>query len=453
MSKKILFSPVGGTDPIKYLRDGSMLHICRHYKPDVVYLYLSHEMMEYHRQDNRYVDAIERLGIYMGHTFDVHIIERDDLIDVQQYDMFYKDFRQEIQKIEQTMESGDELILNMASGTPAMKSALFVMATFAEYRFLPVQVSTPQKTMNKKYEDRENFENDLEFELNEDNAEDAPNRCLEVKSLNLAKMLKLEEVKKHILVYDYPAALAVAEEIKADLTEDTYTLLQIADARIKLDHSRISRLKAGKKYRIYPIEESNKRKVFEYALSLQLKIIKQDYADFIRGITPLTVDLLEYILKLKCGIVVDECCTIDKKTGVRKWDVAKLKKAGLLELLNKGYQGGFHGGNVYAHHLNKIISEKCKDSSIRQNSAKITEIEGQVRNIAAHEIVSVTDEWIQEKTAGTARDAWNIFTIIKHLAGSAGIAAEKDEAWKSYDSMNSMMIEALDIGFDPTKIP
>lgn len=27
MGKRILFSPVGGTDPIKYLHDGSMLHI------------------------------------------------------------------------------------------------------------------------------------------------------------------------------------------------------------------------------------------------------------------------------------------------------------------------------------------------------------------------------------------------------------------------------------------
>ncbi len=71
MSKKILFSPIGGTDPIKYLRDGSMLHICRHYKPDVVYLYLSHEMLEYHKKDNRYVGSIAWLGKYLNHSFDV----------------------------------------------------------------------------------------------------------------------------------------------------------------------------------------------------------------------------------------------------------------------------------------------------------------------------------------------------------------------------------------------
>ena len=61
MGKRILFSPVGGTDPIKYLHDGSMLHICRHYRPDEVVLYMSKEIMEKHKKDNRYVRTIELL--------------------------------------------------------------------------------------------------------------------------------------------------------------------------------------------------------------------------------------------------------------------------------------------------------------------------------------------------------------------------------------------------------
>lgn len=30
---RVLFSPIGGTDPISNCRDGAMLHICRVYKP------------------------------------------------------------------------------------------------------------------------------------------------------------------------------------------------------------------------------------------------------------------------------------------------------------------------------------------------------------------------------------------------------------------------------------
>ena len=60
--KKILFSPIGGTDPISNFRDGAMLHICRIYKPDIVYLYLSKEMCEFQEKDDRYRYCLEQLA-------------------------------------------------------------------------------------------------------------------------------------------------------------------------------------------------------------------------------------------------------------------------------------------------------------------------------------------------------------------------------------------------------
>ncbi|MCM1416703.1 MAG: CRISPR-associated protein Csm6 [bacterium] len=434
MSKKILFSPVGGTDPIKYLRDGSMLHICRHYKPDIVYLYISREMLEYHKKDNRYIDAIERLGNHLKHSFEVKLIERDTLIDVQQYDIFYQDFREEIIKIENTMDAGDELLLNMASGTPAMKSALFVIATFAEYRFHPIQVSTPKKSMNAEYEDRIEYDNELNWELNEDNLEDAPNRCTEVKSLNLMKMIKIEVIKKHIMAYDYTAALTVADEIEEDFSKDAYALLQIMDARVRLDHAKISKLVNGKPYDIYPVKAGDQQKIFEYALVLQMKMKKQEYADFIRGITPLVVDLLEDILKSKCKIALEDCCTINGKDGIMKWNREKLSRMGLINYLDKEYKsaGGFKCGPVYSSQIAKIITYKSSDRDLIRKVNDMTEIEGKVRNVAAHEIVSVTEEWFQDRTGKNARE---IFEMIKYLIGKAGINAKKED-WQSYDSIN-----------------
>lgn len=446
MSKKILFSPVGGTDPIKYFRDGSMLHICRHYRPDIVYLYMSHEMLEYHRKDNRYIDAVNRLGILLDHVFEVRLIERDELINVQQYDVFYQDFRAEMIQIENQMEEGDELLLNMASGTPAMKSALLVMATFAEYRFKPIQVSTPQNGMNTVHEDRKDYDNELNWELNEDNLEGAMNRCTEVKSLNLTKMIKAEIIKKHVKSYDYGAALAVASEMKQDISEDAYTLIRIMDARVKLDHKSISKLTAGGEYDIYPVKEGDKQQVFEYALVLQMKIRKQEYADFIRGITPLVVDLLEDILLNRCKIKLDDCCT-QSKDGVRKWNQDKLEKNGLAAFLEKEYRnkGGFRGGPVYSSQIAKIIEYRCQDAILIRKVNDMVEIEGKVRNIAAHEIVSVTDEWILERTKRenkAGKKAQEIFGMMKELMGEAGINVKK-EFWQSYDTINDMIVREL----------
>ena len=125
MSKTYLFSPIGNTDPIKYFYDGSMLHICRYYKPDVVILYLSQEMILHHEKDNRYVRSIELLGEKLGHTFEVRIIRDEQMVDVQQYDLFYHAFRGIIADIEEGMMPEDTLIVNMASGTPAMKNIDF----------------------------------------------------------------------------------------------------------------------------------------------------------------------------------------------------------------------------------------------------------------------------------------------------------------------------------------
>ena len=69
MGKRILFSPIGGTDPIKYQRDGSLLHICRVYQPDEIYLYLSKEMLSRSEKDDRYCKTIELLGEKLNHSF------------------------------------------------------------------------------------------------------------------------------------------------------------------------------------------------------------------------------------------------------------------------------------------------------------------------------------------------------------------------------------------------
>lgn len=114
MAKRILFSPIGTTDPIKNYKDGSMLHICRKYKPDKVYLYLSAEMMEHHKEDNRYVYCIEKLSEMIGKEIEVECIFRLELKNVQVYDVFYEDFRGIIRDIEKEMSDGDELIVNIA---------------------------------------------------------------------------------------------------------------------------------------------------------------------------------------------------------------------------------------------------------------------------------------------------------------------------------------------------
>ena len=272
MAKKYLFSPVGNTDPIKYFHDGSLLHICRHYQPDEVYLYLSKEMIENHKKDNRYVKTIELLSKKINHTMKVHIFENCNMIDVQQYDIFYTEFRKIIGNIEDKKEEDDILLVNMASGTPAMKSALLVMATLAEYRFIPIQVSTPKKKGNLEYEDREDYDVEANWELNEDNKEDAINRCSEIKCLNLLRLLKIDIIKKHLLSYDYRAALEVGKDIKNDISKEAFSWLEAASARSVLDWDKMNKVLPKGNGIVTTVKADDvKRSLFEYTLILDLK--------------------------------------------------------------------------------------------------------------------------------------------------------------------------------------
>ena len=436
MAKKYLFSPIGNTDPIKYLYDGSMIHICRYYQPDVVYLYLSKEMMENHKKDNRYVKTLELLGEFLHHKFEIHIIENSDMIDVQQYDIFYNEFHRIIAEIEEQKDSEDILLVNMASGTPAMKSALLVMATLSEYRFLPIQVSTPQKKSNLEHEERDEYDVDANWELNMDNEETAENRCQEVKCLKLMRLLKIDMIKKHLLAYDYHAALAVGKEIKEDLSPVAYQWLETADARSLLDWTRMNRVLPENNGIITAVRGENEKKVlFEYMLALDLKVKRGEYADFIRAITPLGVDLLEIVLEQSCDIDITRYY---KQNNQRIWDKNRLVGE-ILDILNQKFYP-FRYGPVYSAHLLEIIQKKCTDTLMVQRIQELVNIEQNVRNVAAHNIVSVTPEWIKERTGKSVDD---IFWILKYVCEQIKINTRK-ENWNSYDSMNKRIIDELD---------
>ena len=309
MNKTVLFSPIGGTDPISQdnYKDGSMLHICRFMKPDKVYLYLSKEMTEYENYDHRYTYCLDKLMEYQGRKFEYERIERPELTDVYDYDFFYPEFSEIInQIINNEMDETDTLILNIASGTPAMKSALAVMQTISEYPCRLIQVTTPNKSINKH--DISGYDPILMWEYNEDNLPGSENRCIDVSLPALALMKKEEIIKMHIQACDYRAALQVAETLPAPATEKYIDLIRMAAARLQFDLSTVSKLETKTGFECLPIRSGDAIRRFEYALNLQIKLNKQEYADFIRAITPLIVDLFEQVLEGKCSFDVDDYC-------------------------------------------------------------------------------------------------------------------------------------------------
>ena len=73
------------------------MHICRIYKPDIVYLYLSKEMCEFQEKDDRYRYCLEQLGKKLDKHFEIIEIQKNELEEVQVFDTFMKEYREVLQ--------------------------------------------------------------------------------------------------------------------------------------------------------------------------------------------------------------------------------------------------------------------------------------------------------------------------------------------------------------------
>lgn len=447
MGKKILFSPVGGTDPISEnnYRDGSMLHICRHYKPDKVILYLSKEMAEKHHKYNPYGYCIEKLAELQNRHIDVEYIERNELTKVQEFDYFYKDFRDILMNIMGDMDEDDEFLLNISSGTPAMKSGLVVLKTLGELPCRTIQVVTPTGKLNE----HSHKENDYEtlWELDEDNNPDSANRCIEVECPTLAIIKKEEIIKKHIEAYDYSAALQVAKTIKkSTMDKGYYSLIEMAKYRESLDYKKALEISLKEKAYCFPVRDDKGIKLFEYALNIDVKRRRHEYADFIRSITPLFVDLFELVLKHETGIDINKYCRIEKKRkhSVRVWDLEKLNGSDVLNALNSKYErkGGLKEVTVSSDQLVELLKEfiPISKKELIDLISNLREVEETIRNTAAHEIVSVTDDVIKNKTNFSSNA---IMRMIEKVFSYTDLDI-RDEYWNSYDLMNQLIIERID---------
>lgn len=448
--KKVLFSPVGGTDPIapSTEKDGSMLHICRVYKPDVVYLYMSAEMLKRHIRDNRYVYCIERLGEYLNHKFEIHIIERPEFVNVQDYDYCFEEFQGVFKEIEEKLEADDVLYLNIASGTPAMKGGLLFLATIGEYKYIPVQVTTPDEHINKHYGVEDNdYEPELYWSENLDNTPDFINRCKEINCPNLRIVIEKNIISKHIAEYDYAAAYRLAGDLKDNMSDKAYNMISMALARQQLDIKKVQQFEKSTGTDILPVRQGNRINLVEYTLGLRIKYKRKEYGDFIRAISPLLTDLFEAIIKEKCKVDLRKKYWYEDNKGIWKWKKEKMEACDegrkILSKMEVYYGNEFRDNTaVMASNLVPVINCLLSDNGkIVKKVNDLRNIEEKIRNLAAHEIVAITDENISDKLEQKI-SIEQIYENIKSLVSFIGIG-NSESIWYSYEIMNDMIIDEI----------
>lgn len=439
--KRILFSPLGTTDPISNFHDGSMLHICRYYKPDIVYLYMTKQVHEFHILDNRYCSSLIKLGEHINHTFEIHIIADTNIDDdVILFDLFLSKFSNYIEDIISNRIE-EELIVNVSSGTPAMKSALQSLAVFLDYKLLPIQVLTPLKSYNPHSENKEKDDYNLYWDLNEDNLEGSLNRCIVSSNRNLLMELHMKMLGVLINNYNYVGARSLIDSMN-NVNDRIKNIITGACYRIQLDHVN------AKKYLNLAnasdiLSKSKQFIVVEYILWLQIKIIRNEYSDFARGVTPVFVKLLEQALIHKKNINILHYTKRRPRDGASVWDKRKIEGTtpgqNVKRILESKYDN-FDFGIVKSIHLINILEELLsEDDTLLMRIKEFRCYEEKLRNIAAHELTPITKKEVVNLTGNTP-DV--IFSCLKSIVQGVGISIT-DAEWNSYQTLNEHIMDLL----------
>ena len=455
MSKVVLFSPVGGTDPISENNyyDGSLLHICRWHKPDEVYIYLSQEILNNENKDHRMVRALKLLQEKIQHSFEIHVIERPDLDNPQDFNYFFKDFRDELLNISKFLNKGDKLLLNVASGTPAMKGALNALSVFGEVKSRCIQVTNPARKMGV-HTHSEVYDLDDLWSKDPDNNDDAINRSVEIHCPNFISIKDEETMRNFIDKFDYHAALDIAEKLPDDRKNKVYDYIKLACERADFNIESAQELSEKLGYDLFPVKDESMKQIFEYFLISDLKLRKKEYADFVRSITPMILDIFikitskalypiedlfeEQELRVKLG---------SHETEVKKvWNIDKLEELAdqssnnipnqILTILQgaKSYTNDIYSSQLFI----LLRQNQEKIASIFYELKQIREKVERMRNISAHQMVQLNEEKVRELTGLAPK---TILSSIKKAICFAGGLELNSRIWFSYEDMNRYIIQ------------
>ena len=144
-------------------------------------------------------------------------------------------------------------------------------------------------------------------------------------------------------------------------------------------------------------------------------------------------------LREKCSIDVNNYAEIKNK-GVRYWSKCKLSGTDIDKCLNGLYNSGFR----YDTAMNSdtfcgLIEKYSGDDDISKCAKNLRDIETNIRNKAAHTIVSVTDKDIKDDTGFKSDE---IFEMIINMLKYSGFDISS-KCIKSYDTMNEYLINEM----------
>ena len=452
----VLIAIPGKTDPIRSEHDGPILHIVRNYKPKKVYLILTEEIgkaeAEYHLNEG----AIQLLNKQCGIECEVELIQTK-IIKPHSYDDLSEPLLKECIRIKEE-NSKRKILLNITSGTPQMETAMCMIAISDPERYVPVQVSSPQRSSNngKMFNPKEDLLEDW-FETNMDNEPNIPSRCSEPQLWNFKRPIIQMQIESLICNYDYAGALQLYEENKGIFSEVVGELLRHAKKRLNLEHKEAQAIaeKLQLKQKLYPIARSNIAQLVEFFSSMEIKQYRGELNDLVLRLEIMTEYLGVYILENCMKIKLEDITIGSKSKNSYIMFMAKgkciQKMPGIKEYLDEQFSdkksGQYEWGKALnaltVTHLVAFMSKQPQYKKFEMNAKEMLQwsiLSNEVRNPAAHTITSITEDTIKQSYG---KDSMALCKSIKKVLMNAFGGEVKKEGFESYEQINSFIKKAL----------
>ena len=439
---RILFSPLGDTDPVRGCYDGAMLHIVRHYQPERIVLFYTHDMAEKERHDHRYTRAVQRLApeCQIEEVF-------TEIRDAHLYESFSRILPQEVLRIHETFP-GSTLLLNLSSGTPQMKTVLAMLASDME-DCIGVQVAAPTRHSNRANEATQDAEDiDALLENNFDNEEGAENRCEEPPLSAFHYYAERSRILSLIDSYEYAAAGKIARR-SALVPPEASLLLSHAERRSMLlteEAKAVLREYGGKK--LFPFTGKTEELV-EYFLMMQIDQETGRLSNLMLRMIPFLYEFLREYTAKNLTIPIRSLC--EPRSGVRLLVRERLaaQEKELLAALDREFPYGYRDQPLSFYLLSLCCTYAGEAQRVRDaklHTAVMVELESiadirQLRNEAAHEIVNVTEDRFRQKVGMGSQEAVSCFCRMLAL-----VYGDKVRAMRStYRDLNVWIGQALEV--------
>ncbi len=441
---KILYSAIGTTDPIRGCYDGAMLHIIRHYKPDMAVLFLSKEMVDEEERNQQYTKAI----LYVNPQCEVRLI-KTELQEVHKIDTLYS-LVEEFYKLKDEF-SDAEFLINLTSGTPQMCQLLTYLA-IENLDTIGIQVDTPTERSNRSEHALQGDEDiDFVIECNVDNEVGTISRCHEPVLRIIKRRFLKERCISLVKAYEYKEAYQVFKEYKKlsamideHRLEFLTNLLQhsIYRSAFQYDESLPYVPKDIRGKIVFSIS-SDKRDLLEYLYISQIRIEKGMNQDFIVKLTPYLFQFMKYILKESYGVHFKSIESISNKGKI---DIQKLSLK--YPSLYKSWEQSMKKNNFYIkdfelsffHMFNMIKYHSDTKGDLVHQLEVFLPILKKLRNKVAHEIGTINNDDIREASGG--KDCQQILLWMRTML-EVYLKIPKAQLKLVYSTINDCIINEL----------